>query len=95
MGKEITYESLQIEDAEDYYLVPLKDQESLHYIGNKRRLQLIQMVMDAKHVVATAGVNTKTCYIMVDLSRDEIEEVISKANKVPTRGRPIKDLTKY
>jgi len=79
-------EILNIEDAKKYYLVPMKDQESLYWVGNKKRLLSLEMVMDAKSVIATAGINTETCYIMVDMTGDECKELLNKAKEVRRKG---------
>lgn len=71
-----------IEDAKKYYLVPMKEQESLYWIGGKKNLLALQMVMDEKDIVATAGINTETCYILVNKNNEECEELRKQMKEV-------------
>jgi len=76
------------ESAKQYFLVPLKEQESLFFIGDKDAFDALMIVMDAP-VVATAGINTETCYVIVDLTNEQCEEVIHKASEI--RARAVKE----
>jgi hypothetical protein len=73
---------LDVESAKKYFLVPFKEQESLYFIGGKKRLLALEMVMDAKDVIATTGVNTETCYILVNRDGKECEELLKQMNEV-------------
>jgi hypothetical protein len=73
---------LYIEDAKRYYLVPFKDQNSLIYLGGKKRLLALEMVMDARDVVATTGVNTETCYILVNKDFEGCDRLLKEADEV-------------
>ena len=90
--------TLDLEDAKKYYLVPLKNQESLYWIGDKKHLLALEMVMDAKDVVATTEINTETCYILVNKTNEECEElrkqmkeVLKKGSDADNKGKPKED----
>ena len=78
---------LTIEDAKEYFLVPFKDQKSLYRIGGKKRLQALEIVMDAKDVIATAGVNLETCYIMVNKDGKACEQLLEEMNDVLRKSK--------
>lgn len=78
---------LDIDDAKRYYLVPIKEMESLYWVGDKKNLLALEMVMDAKDVVATTGVNTESCYIIVNKTNEECEELRRKMKEVLKKGK--------
>jgi hypothetical protein len=80
--KKMDYDKLEIEEAEKYYLVPIKDQESLFWIGDKKHLLALEIVMDASKVIATTGVTGESCYILVDMDNKECEETRLKMKEV-------------
>jgi hypothetical protein len=87
MTKKQSSFELIIEDAKKYYLVPMKDQESLYWVGDKKKLLSLEIVMEARDIVATAGINTETCYIMVNKTGDECKELLQKAKEVRRKGK--------
>ena len=74
--------TLDLEDAKKYYLVPFKDRESLFWVGGPKKLLALEMVMDAKDVIATTGVNLETCYILINRTGDECKLLIDQMNEV-------------
>ena len=62
--------TLTLEPAEQYFLVPIKDPESLFFIGGKESLEVLQEVMPEGKVVATAGRTHDGCYILVNGDND-------------------------
>ena len=73
---------IEIEKAKDYYLVPLKDQEALFYLGNADKLQQLRIVLPDKKVVATSGVSGETCYLLLDMDENEIKDTLEKARNI-------------
>lgn len=71
----------EIEFANQYFLVPFKDQSSLHFIGDRDALNALLIVMDAT-IVATAGIGEESCYVIVDLDESQCEEVLKKASEM-------------
>lgn len=77
-----------IEFAKQYFLVPIEDQESLFFLGNRDMLQSLLMVMDAP-IVATSGVYPETCYLMVGLNNYQCTEIIKKASDVIVKAKAV------
>ena len=76
-----------IETAEKFYLVPLKDQESLYWVGGPKNMLALEMVMDEKDEVARGGINTETCYIIVNKTGEECDELLNKMREIMRKGQ--------
>jgi hypothetical protein len=81
-GKHLNSKTWSIEEAKKYYLVPFKDPESLYWVGGKKELLALEIVMDYSKVIATTGVTDESCYIMVDMDNKECEETRLKMKEV-------------
>ena len=87
----VSYDDIKIEDAKDYYLIPLKDNGSVFYLGNSARLFAFKIVADASLVTATGGIlsndeplkdGTKL-YLFLDTDKAGVEEIMRKVEEVP------------
>lgn len=72
---------IEIEIAKEYFIVPLKDQESLFYLGTPKKLQQLRIVMDDKKIVATSGIEGERCYLLLDMNEAEVKDILEKARK--------------
>ena len=70
---------MYIEPALEYFLVPLKDQESLFFVGDRQKMDKVLEVMDEKDIAATTGVNGDRCYVLVAYDNDKCTSVIEEA----------------
>lgn len=92
----VSYDDIKIESAQEYFLVPIKDQESFYYLGNKNKLNALKIVMEASKVIATGGVANKDeedtdetgtrCYILIDADRDECQDILKQVDEVMIKG---------
>jgi len=94
----VTYESIHIEEAQEYFLVPIKDQDSLFYLGNKNKLNALKIAMDASKVIATSGVASVNedesgtrCYILLDTDKTGCEEIMNEVDQVLVGNLGIKN----
>jgi hypothetical protein len=79
----VTYEQINIEEAKEYFLVPIQEKESLYYLGNKNKLNAMKIVMDAALVIATGGIGSKDedsketkCYIFLNTDKIGCEKIL-------------------
>lgn len=80
-----------IEFANQYFLVPLKDKQSLFYIGDRDALDALLIVLNKtdKEVIATSGVHPDTCYLMFDMDNEEANKYLIEASAI--RANAIKE----
>jgi hypothetical protein len=70
-----------IKKAKKYYIVPFKEKESLFWLGDEKRLLAMEMVLDEKYYMGQAGVNTEVCYIILDMSNKQVDNLLVKVDK--------------
>lgn len=56
----------------------MKEQKSLYYIGGPNRMLHFEMANDEKMVIASTGVNTEECYLLINGTGEDCDLMISK-----------------
>lgn len=83
-----------IEDADEYFLVPIQDQSSFYYLGGRTHLNALMISMEASLVIATTGIGAKPgedtkgtkCYIILNTDGEGCLKVIDAMHETLARG---------
>lgn len=87
-------DSWGLKEAKKYFLVPMDEQKSLYYIGGPNKMLFFEMANDEKMVMASTGVNTEECYLLIKGTGKDCDLMISKMHdliKSNAKERETKD----
>jgi hypothetical protein len=70
---------IELESANEYYLAPLSNSESLHLIGGKDMMNYMAAIMKEGEIMATTGVEDEVCILIVPWSDRKCKRKIKEA----------------
>lgn len=72
---------IELENAEEYLLAPLHS-EALLYIGDRQMMNFLASIMEKGDLIATTGIETEKCILIVTWDQEKCEEMIKKAKEL-------------